>query len=211
MARRAQGVRLARTHRVVETLVPLVLGQLVTGKESSRAFRLLVRTFSEPAPGPFLELRLPLGARELGAMPAAALPAAGASARHAVTLREVAFRARRLEEADALPHAEAERRLRAIPGIGPWTAGCALLYGMGHADAVPLGDYHLPHQVAWNLAGEPRGDDARMLELLEPYRGFRGRVVRWIERAGRRPPRRGPRFPLRPLDPEALGWLRAGR
>ena len=48
--------------------------------------------------------------------------------------------------------------------------------------------------VAWALAGEPRGTDERMLELLEPYRGQRGRVVRLLELAGIAAPRYGPRL-----------------
>jgi len=44
----------------------------------------------------------------------------------------------------------------------------------------PRGDLHLPHVVSWALAGERRGTDERMLELLEPYRGQRGRVVRLL-------------------------------
>jgi 3-methyladenine DNA glycosylase/8-oxoguanine DNA glycosylase len=88
----------------------------------------------------------------------------------------------------------AERRLLAFPGVGIWTARSAMLRGMGFADAVPLGDYHLPHMVAFHLAGEPRADDARMLELLEPYRGQRARVQRLLEASGIRPPRYGPRM-----------------
>jgi 3-methyladenine DNA glycosylase/8-oxoguanine DNA glycosylase len=60
-----------------------------------------------------------------------------------------------------------------------------------------VGDYHLPNRVAWALAGEPRADDALMLALLEPWRGHRARVTRLIEAGGPRPPRYGPRMPLR--------------
>ena len=63
----------------------------------------------------------------------------------------------------------------------------------GDPDAVSVGDYHLPDVVAWALAGERRADDARMLELLEPYRGQRGRVQRLLEVGRVLPPRRGPR------------------
>ena len=66
-------------------------------------------------------------------------------------------------------------------------------------DAVPVGDLHVPNAVAWNLAGEPRGDDDRMLELLEPYRPQRGRVLRLILLAGRRAPARGPRRRILPM------------
>ena len=92
---------------------------------------------------------------------------------------------------------DARRRLRAIPGVGVWTAAEVAHVALGDPDAVSIGDYHLPHVVAWVLAGEPRATDERMLELLEPYRGQRGRVVRLIEASGAAAPRYGPRLPLR--------------
>ncbi|HXF57914.1 MAG TPA: DNA-3-methyladenine glycosylase 2 family protein, partial [Actinomycetota bacterium] len=111
--------------------------------------------------------------------------------------REAARHARRLEDLVGRSREEAYRRLLALPGVGPWTAAEVALVALGDADAVSLGDYHLPHAVAWALAGEPRGTDQRMLELLEPYTGHRGRVLRLIAAAGIRPPRFGPRLPLR--------------
>lgn len=208
IARRACGVRLVRTHRVVEALVPVVLGQLVTGAEAARAFRRLVHACSEPAPGPFAELWLPLDAQRLRAIPAAAFPAAGALARQGATLHEIARRANRLEEAVAMDADTAERRLRAIPGVGPWTARSVLLHALGHADVVPLGDYHLPRHVAYALTGEDGpADDARLLALLEPLRGQRGRVVRWISAAVAPPARRAPRPALRAIDAEGARLL----
>ncbi len=56
-----------------------------------------------------------------------------------------------------------------------------------------VGDFHTPNTVSWALAGEARADDTRMLELLEPYRGQRARVVRLLELAGVAAPRFGPR------------------
>jgi hypothetical protein len=64
----------------------------------------------------------------------------------------------------------------------------------GDPDALSLGDFHTPHLVSWALAGEARGDDARMLELLEPYRGQRARLVRVLELSGLMAPRFGPRL-----------------
>jgi len=199
LARRARGVRLPRTHRVVEVLTLLVLQQKVSWREAARAFRNLVRAFSEPAPGPFPGLWLPLASETLRSLPAGALPPLGVTSRQAATLRELGWRARRVEEADAMPCAAAEARLLALAGVGPWSARSAMLRGMGHADAVPTGDYNLPSLVAYNLAGEERADDDRMLALLDPFRGQRGRVTRWIVAAGRRPPRRAPRAALRLL------------
>jgi 3-methyladenine DNA glycosylase/8-oxoguanine DNA glycosylase len=86
-----------------------------------------------------------------------------------------------------------------VPGIGPWTIAEVGRVAYGDPDAVSVGDYHLPNLVAWALAGEPRADDARMLELLEPYRGQRGRVQRLLEASGIRIPRYGPRMTPRDI------------
>ena len=83
--------------------------------------------------------------------------------------------------------------LRLIPGVGPWTVGSVLGPALGDADAVPVGDFHFPHIVAWNLAGEARATDDRMLELLAPYEGQRGRVLRALVRTGQGAPAFGPR------------------
>src|SRR5439155_17065056 len=108
-------------------------------------------------------------------------------------LREVGRRARRLEQM-----ASAER-LRALPGIGAWTASEVGAVAFGDPDAVSVGDFHVPHLVSWALAGEPRGTDQRMLELLAPYAGHRGRVVRLLESSGLAAPRFGPRLPVRSI------------
>jgi hypothetical protein len=50
--------------------------------------------------------------------------------------------------------------------------------------------------VCHTLAGEARGTDERMLELLSPWRGQRGRLCRLVLSAGVSPPRYGPRLPM---------------
>ena len=74
----------------------------------------------------------------------------------------------------------------------PPTAQLRLGFALGDPDAVPVGDLHLPHLVAWALAGEHAGSDARMLELLEPFRGHRFRLIRLLYAAGLTPPARPP-------------------
>ncbi|HEX5824716.1 MAG TPA: hypothetical protein VFY18_09690 [Candidatus Limnocylindrales bacterium] len=196
--RRHRGIRLGRTAAVLESLVPAILEQKVTGTEAWRAFRGLVRRWGEPAPGPF-GLRLGPPAAIVATIPYHELHPIGVERRRADLLRRVAARADRFEEIVTMPRDDAYRRLRAMPGIGPWTAAEVALRALGDADAVSVGDFHLPNLVAFCLAGEIRGDDARMLELLEPWRGHRARVVRLLELSGLRPPSFGPRLAPRSI------------
>ena len=109
----------------------------------------------------------------------------------------------RADEIDALARLEpslARERLATLPGIGPWTAAEVARLALGDADAVSVGDYHIPNIVTCALAREPRGNDERMLELLEPYAGHRGRVQRLLEAAGIRAPRFGPRADVRSIE-----------
>jgi 3-methyladenine DNA glycosylase/8-oxoguanine DNA glycosylase len=86
--------------------------------------------------------------------------------------------------------------LERVPGVGQWTSAETVAVSHGDPDAVSVGDYHLKHLVVWHLTGRPRGSDEEMLELLEPFRPHRGRVIRLLETLGW-PPRFGPRMPLR--------------
>lgn len=196
LAARAPGLRLPRTGCVLDALVRATLQQLITWEDAARAFGRLVRAHGEPAPGP-LGLLLPLSARALVTLPRERYLAAGVMGRQADTIRRAASVAPRLEEAAAMPLADAQRRLEAVPGIGPWTSGSVALRALGHADAVPLFDVHIPHHVGWFLAREPQADDARMLELLAPFAPDRGRLIRLLQATSTGAPRRAPRSPLR--------------
>jgi 3-methyladenine DNA glycosylase/8-oxoguanine DNA glycosylase len=196
--RRFQGLRIGRTGAVLEALVPAILEQKVVGIEARRAYRGIIARWGEAAPGPF-GLRLLPPPEILAAIPYHELHPLGVERRRADLIRAVGARAARLEEVVTLPLEDAYRRLRALPGIGPWTAAEVALRALGDPDAVSVGDFHLPNLVSFALAGEPRGTDARMLELLEPYRGQRGRVIRLLEASGIWPPARGPRCPIRSI------------
>jgi 3-methyladenine DNA glycosylase/8-oxoguanine DNA glycosylase len=162
----------------------------------------LVRTYGEPAPGPGADLGLRLlpEPATLARLPYYAYHPLGLERRRADLIRAVAARASWFEAIVDLPLREAYARLLAVPGIGPWTAAEVAVRALGDDDAVSVGDYHIPNLVAWALAGEPRGDDARMLELLEPYRGRRALVVRLLELGGPARPRRGPRLAPRRIE-----------
>ncbi len=196
--RRRPGLRIPRTGAVTEALIPTVLEQKVTGVEARRSYHQLIRRWSGPAPGPG-GLWLPPDPAVVADLPYYELHLVGVERKRADTLRRVSAHARRLDEAAELPLAEAYRRLRAVPGIGSWSAGEVGRTALGDADAVSVGDYHVPHQIAYALAGEHRATDERMLELLLPYAGHRGRVQRLVELAGIGPPRRAPRARLRSI------------
>jgi 3-methyladenine DNA glycosylase/8-oxoguanine DNA glycosylase len=197
--RQHPGLRFPRTCAVLEAMVPVIIAQKVAGKEAGRSFNRLMVDHGEPAPGP-AGLRLQPSAEALAAMDYADLHPLGIERRRADTLRRVAARASRVEEAAAMDAPDAAARLMAFPGIGPWTAAKTAQVALGDADAVAIGDYHVPNLVAWNLAGEPRANDERMLELLEPYAGHRARAVRLLELSGRHAPKYGPRRRLRQIE-----------
>jgi len=196
--RRLAGLRIGRTGAVLEALIPAILEQKVTGTEARRGYHGLIDRWGEPAPGPF-GLRLLPAPSVLAAVPYHEMHPFGIERRRAELIRAVAARAARFEEIVDLPLADAYARLTALPGIGPWTAAEVAIRALGDPDAVSLGDYHLPSLVSYALAGERRGTDARMLELLEPYHGQRGRVIRLLEASGIRPAPHGPRMQPRSI------------
>lgn len=198
LQRRHAGLRLPRSRRLFDALVPSVIEQKVVSTEAYRCYGALLRRASRPAPGPGGLLLHP-APETLATTPYYAFHPLGVERRRADTLRFAAARAARIEEAAVLPLEDAYHRLTALPGVGPWTAAEVGLRAFGDPDSVSVGDYHLPSLVSWALAGEPRADDARMLELLEPYRGQRGRVVRLLESSGIRAPRYGPRMAPRSI------------
>ncbi|MGH7765157.1 MAG: DNA-3-methyladenine glycosylase family protein [Candidatus Dormibacteraceae bacterium] len=192
------GMRVPSTHAVFEALVPAVLAQLVAAEEAHASYRGLVAALGEPAPGP-VALRVPPSPKVLAATPYWTFHRFGVERRRAQVIIRAARSANRLEEAVVMDRTAAYRRMQAFPGIGPWTAAKVAMVALGDADAVPVGDYNLPHSIGFALEGTPRSSDERMLELLDPYRGHRARVIRLITVAGIGAPRFGPRAPLRDI------------
>jgi 3-methyladenine DNA glycosylase/8-oxoguanine DNA glycosylase len=191
--RRRPGLRLAATGLVMESLVPAVLEQKVTGHEARRSWRLLLYRYGTPAPGP-VRMRIPPSPRAMLDITSWDWHRMGVDLKRQTTIRNAASVAARLEECVRLSPADAMARMRALAGVGEWTAAETLQRAIGHPDAVSVGDYHLKNWVVHFLTGRARGSDEEMVALLAPWAGQRQRVVRLIELSGVGAPRFGPRF-----------------
>lgn len=182
--RKVPHLRLGRTDRVMEALIPAVLEQRVSGKDAFRAWRLLVTKFGAPAPGPApARMRVPPSADVWRRIPSWEFHLANVDPGRARTLVGCAQRADALERLSSRPAAEARAAMMSLPGVGEWTAAETAQRAFGDADALSVGDYHLANVVGCTLLGH-RIDDPEMLELLEPLRPHRHRAVRLLEVSG---------------------------
>ena len=203
--------RVGRTEAVFEALAPACIEQVVTGKEAFRAWRLLVREFGEPAPGPATDpdsaaygMCLPPTPEAWSRVPSWRFLAAGVEQRRSRTLVRTAVRAAALERTLTGTYAAADRALQSFPGVGAWTSAEVRQRAHGDPDAWSIGDFHVGKGISYALTGEALDDDA-CLEILEPYRGHRFRVQVLLGMLGRRPPRRAPRMTLPTHTPYATG------
>ncbi len=197
---------LGRTDRLWDSIIGGIFGQKVQVANAVKARRMLGWKFGEPGPGPWGGHVLPSPERvaELGYSD---LHPFGVERKRAEILLRVAREMPRLTNLTDRTPEQVRARLERIRGMGPWTSAMITATAMGDADAVPVGDYHLPNTVAWHLAGEERGDDARMLELLKPWDGHRWRVLLLAKGLGSAP-KRGPKLSL---TGDGLNMERAGR
>jgi 3-methyladenine DNA glycosylase/8-oxoguanine DNA glycosylase len=197
---RAPHLRLGRTGQVLEALIPAIIEQRVPGADAFRSWRVLVSKYGTPAPGP-----APAGMRVLPPaevwrnIPSWEFHRANVDPRRAQTVVICARRADSLERLVTRAGARAREALASLPGVGEWTAAETAQRAFGDADAVSVGDYHVPKMIGWTLVGHPVDDDG-MLELLEPMRPHRHRVVRLLEASGLAyEPRRGARLPVQQI------------
>ncbi|KAA0111436.1 DNA-3-methyladenine glycosylase [Mycolicibacterium sp. P1-5] len=200
-AKRVPHLRLGRTARVLEALIPAVIEQRVTGADAFRAWRLLVTKFGTPAPGPApARMRVPPPAEVWRRIPSWEFHRANVDPGRARTIVGCAQRADALERLSSRPAAAARDALTTLPGVGVWTAAETAQRAFGDTDALSIGDYHISKMIGWTLIGRPV-DDAGMVELLEPERPYRYRAVRLLE-ASRLAykPRFGARLPVQQIS-----------
>jgi len=195
--RRVPHLRLGRTGLILEALIPAVIEQRVPGADAFRSWRVLLTKYGTPPPGPApAGMRVPPSAQVWRNIPSWEFHRANVDPRRAQTVVSCARRAASLERLASWPAAHAREALTSLPGVGEWTAAETAQRAFGDPDAVSVGDYHIPKMIGWTLLGRPVDDDV-MLELLEPMRPHRHRVVRLLEASGLAyEPRRGARLPV---------------
>jgi 3-methyladenine DNA glycosylase/8-oxoguanine DNA glycosylase len=197
--RRVPHLRLGRTGRVLEALIPAVLEQRVSGMDAFRAWRLLVTKYGTPAPGPApSHMRVPPGAQVWRRIPSWEFHRANVDPGRARTVVLCAQRADSVERLSSRPAEQARAAVMSLPGVGEWTAAETAQRAWGDADALSVGDYHLAKTVGWSLLGHPI-DDPAMVELLEPLRPHRHRAVRLLLASGLA---HNPRFGARQAIPK---------
>ncbi|MEE2755392.1 MAG: hypothetical protein VYA30_01970 [Myxococcota bacterium] len=200
LSRKLPGLHLGVSVSLGYDLIRTVFQQLIEWRDAAKIWRQWVLKFgSQVAPN---GLYCPPSFEDIQRHPLGHLQACGLSLKRAAVVRELARLGNRLDGWVGDDETSLSRRLRTIPGIGNWTIEHCLGFSTNTPDVVITGDYQLPHTVAWVLANEERADDARMFDLLAPWRGQRWYVQRIIFGSDIRAPRRGPRLnrgrPLRP-------------
>ena len=196
-ARRHRGLWAGASGDLYHALLPTIIEQRITSGEAKRSGAAVPRARragarTGPRPDAAAAPRAPRRPAGVVVPPARHRDQAGPAARRVGRLAD------RLWDWVRLPPAEVAGRLALVAAsVRGRSAPCSVRC-CGDDDAVAVGDYHLPNLVAWNLAGEARADDARMLSLLEPYRGP-GRVIRLLALLGRHAPAFGPRRRILPM------------
>ncbi len=192
--RRHTDLRLGRTDLVFDALASAIFEQKVTGLQAFGAWRMILTWCGERAPGPTPRPMFAPPA-DWHLVPSWTWHRAGLEPPQSKTITAAARRRASIERAavEASSGDERDAVFTSLPGVGVWTSAEARIRAFGDPDAVSVGDYHLAHQVGYALTGR-RVDDAGMVELLEPWRGHRQRVLRLIMLSGAFEPRRGPRL-----------------
>ena len=159
VAERAGPLPLRRLSGGLGGLVGLVIGQQVS-RTSADAIR--ERLGHELDPG---------DAQALGGADDETFRRAGLSRPKQRTMRALAEATiegrldfRRLERLDA---ADAIAELVSVPGIGPWTAECYLLFCAGHPDVFPAGDLALQIAIGHAFAATDPAQDTSSMPAKE--------------------------------------------
>jgi len=159
-----------------DALVWAIVGQQVTFSFACALRRRLVERWGTPTAA---NLSVPPSPTALARLDVVDLVPLGFTRARAACLvgaaRAVASGALPLDALREGPATRIERALRALPGVGPWTAHYVLMRGFGFLDCVPTGDSALAAalQRCYGLPGRPsHADAARLMAAFAPYRSL---------------------------------------
>jgi 3-methyladenine DNA glycosylase/8-oxoguanine DNA glycosylase len=179
--RRSPWLRAARRPEPFEALTWAICQQLIEYERAAAIERRMVAALGRRASGwdgNERELRDVPEASVLAGTAPALLQSFDLAAARAGTLVRVAREvARGRVDLDGPEHEHGWRRLRAIPGIGPWTVEMLALHGQGRHDQVPAGDLGLLKLVGRALGGgDPyaRAEEQQVREFFAPYGEWAG-------------------------------------
>jgi len=175
--RRRPWLRPTRRPWAWEALAWAVVKQLIESERAARIQRRIVGRWGVGLGGERGALRdVPDAATIAGRAPAE-LAAMDLSPGRSLALRAVA---REIAAGRVAPgERSADRRLLAIPEIGPWTVQCLGLLGRGDPDSLPAGDL-IYLKLVGRLAGLGRRATVEEVEqFYAPYEPFRGLAGIW--------------------------------
>jgi 3-methyladenine DNA glycosylase/8-oxoguanine DNA glycosylase len=160
-----------------EALAWAIVKQLIESGRAARIQRRIVGRWGMRLGGEHGALRdVPAAATIAGRAPAE-IEQLGLSSARSIALRAVArqIAAGRCDPFDPL----ADRRLLAVPEIGPWTVQCLGLLGRGDPDSLPAGDLIYLKLVGRLARLGRRATVEEVEEFYEPYAPFRGLAASW--------------------------------
>ena len=173
------GLRVPGAWDGFELAVRAVLGQQVSVRGASTLAARLARTFGEPSATPHEAiLCFSPGARALAASTPERIAAIGLPLKRAATLHALAGA---VAAGELRLHAGADaeatiEKLKAIPGIGDWTAQYIVMRALRWPDAFPAGDLGL--RKALGTDGPMRA--AHVLQLAEKWRPWRAYAAMYL-------------------------------
>lgn len=163
-----------------EALAWAVTEQLVDSPRAAAIQRRIVYRWGPRLDWGDTSLRDVPGPELLAGRSAAELAGMDLAPKRAIALVKVAREAQ--SRAD-LSTKQADRRLLAISGIGPWTVQCLGLFGRGDPDSLPAGDLAYIKLVGHLAHLGRRATVEEVEEFFAPYAPFRGLAGTFVLRA----------------------------
>jgi 3-methyladenine DNA glycosylase/8-oxoguanine DNA glycosylase len=177
LLRRRPWLRPRRRPWAWEALAWAVVKQLIESERAARIQRRIVGRWGARLGGERGALRDVPGAATIAGRAPAELAAMDLSPGRSLALRAVAreIAGGRCDPADPV----ADRRLLAIPEIGPWTMQCLALFGRGDPDSLPAGDLIYLKLVGRLARLGRRATVEEVEDFYAPYEPFRGLAGLW--------------------------------